>query len=122
MSGKSVKMTLGPHSSRAEIAAYINHALVVSDITGICQAIGDATRLHDMSDIAQKSGIERPSIYRAFSGKRYPNFTTVLNVLGAMGLQMKVSPRRGHRAKLSRLSRTGSSKRLRRNKGAGTVG
>jgi probable addiction module antidote protein len=76
MSGKPVKMTPGPHSSRAEIAAYINHALVVPDITGICQAIGDTTRLHDMSDIAQKSGIERPSIYRAFSGKRYPNFTT----------------------------------------------
>ena len=109
MSGKSVKRTLGPNSSRAQIAAYINDALVESDITGICQAIGDATRLYDISDIAQKSGIERPSVYRAFSGEGYPNFTTVLSVLGAMGLQMKVSPRRGQHAKLSRLSRTESS-------------
>ena len=53
-----------------------------------------------MSDIAKKSGIERPSLYRAFScGPTGPNFKTVLSVLDAMGFRLKVTVRRGGRSK-----------------------
>jgi probable addiction module antidote protein len=94
-------------SSQREIADYINHAFETSDIVGICEAIGAATHLHNISDIAKKSGIERPSVYRAFSGrKRFPNFNTVLNVLNAMGFQLQVRVRRGGRAKRARLARS----------------
>ena len=75
------------------------------DIAEICQAIGAATRLHNISDIAKKAGIERPSVYRAFSGKKkFPNFNTVLNVLDAMDFQLQVRVRRGGRAKQARLA------------------
>jgi len=64
MSEKSVR----PHLSQRRAAAdCINQALEKSDIAEICHAIGAATHLHNMSDIAKKSGIERPSLYRAFS-------------------------------------------------------
>jgi probable addiction module antidote protein len=56
--------------SRREIADYINQAFETSDIVGICEAISAATHLHNISDIAKKSGIERPSVYRAFSGSK----------------------------------------------------
>jgi probable addiction module antidote protein len=107
MSEKFAKLPIGPRSNQREIADYINHAFETSDIVGICEAIGAATHLHNISDIAKKSGIERPSVYRAFSGRKtFPNFNTVLNVLNAMGFQLQVRVRRGERAKRARLARS----------------
>jgi probable addiction module antidote protein len=107
MSEKFAKLAIGPRSSRREIADYINHAFEASDIVGICEAISAATHLHNISEIAKKSGIERPSVYRAFSGsKTFPNFNTVLHVLNATGFQLQVRVRRGGHAKRARLPRS----------------
>jgi len=66
-----------------------------SDVAEICHAIGAATRLYSISDIAKVSGLERTSIYRAFEGDTtHPNFKTVLSVLDAMGFQLHVTMRR----------------------------
>src|SRR5258708_25218311 len=90
MTDKPLKLSIRPQSSRREIADYINHAFETSDVVGICEAIGAATHLHNMSDIAKKSGIERPSLYRAFSGRPTgPNFKTVLTALTPLGSQLK---------------------------------
>ena len=90
MSGKNSKKL-----KAAELVDPINSAFESSDIAEICQAIGDVIRLHNVSEIARKTGIERPSIYRAFAGQQSPKFSTVLKTLYAMGLQIKVVPRRG---------------------------
>ena len=103
MSKKSVRPASRPKlSPRQAVADLINEAFKKSDIAEICHAIGAATRLYNISDLAQKSGIARPSIHRAFAGKRKPNVTTVLNVLDAMGLRLRVTVRRGARAKSAR--------------------
>ena len=86
MSKKSVRLaTTRPQSgSRQAAADLINEAFKKSDVAGICHAIGAATRLYNISDLAQKSGLARPSIHRAFAGDpKKPNFPTVLNVLNA---------------------------------------
>ena len=105
MSKKSVRPATRPQSSPRQAAAdCINRALEKSDIAEICHAIAAATRLYNISDLAQKSGLARPSIYRAFAGDpKKPNFTTVLNVLDAMGFRLHVTVRRGTRAKSARL-------------------
>jgi probable addiction module antidote protein len=95
MPDKPLKQPIRPHSSRREIADYINQAFESSDIAAICLAIGSATRLHNISEIAERSGIERTSVYRAFGGAQSPNLSTVLGVLDAMGFQLKVTERRG---------------------------
>jgi probable addiction module antidote protein len=101
------KLPIGPGSSQREIADYINHAFETSDFVGICEAIGAAAHLHNISDIAKKSGIERPSVYRAFSGRKtFPNFNTVLNVLNARGFQLQIRVRRGECAKRARFARS----------------
>lgn len=74
-----------------ELTAEINLALQKTDVAKVCAAIGSAIKLHNASDIARKAGIERPSICRAFGSAGSPNFSTVLKVLGAMGLQLKVA-------------------------------
>jgi probable addiction module antidote protein len=104
MTDKPLKLSIRPQSSRREIADYINRAFETSDVVGICEAIGAATHLHNMSDIAKKSGIERPTLYRGFSGgPTSPNFRTVLSVLEAMGFRLKVTVRRGGRTRPARL-------------------
>jgi len=95
-----------PHSDRKDVAVYINRAFDTGDMDAICQAIGTAAKMHNITDIAKKSGIERPSVYRAFAGGgRYPNLTTVAKVLDAMGLRLQVTSKRGSRAKPSSLAR-----------------
>ena len=102
MSEKFVETPIEPRSSRRDIGAHINRAFATSDITAICRAIGDVIRLHNISDIAREAELERTSIYRAFAGEKLPNFSTVLRVLDAMGFRLKVTQRRGNRAKLAR--------------------
>jgi probable addiction module antidote protein len=102
MSEKSVRPPIEPQSSRRNMADRINRAFATSDITAICPAIGDATRLHNISDVAREAELERSTIYRAFAGEKLPNFSTVVRVLDAMGFQLKVTERRGNRAKLAR--------------------
>ena len=104
MSKKTVRSAPRPQSSRRQAAAdCINRAFAKSDIAEICHAIGAATRLYNISDLAQKSGLARPSLHRAFAGDRKkPNFTTVLNVLDAMGLRLRVTVRRRGPARAAR--------------------
>ena len=95
MPAKRIRPVIGPNSSRDEMAAYISHALATSDMVRISRAIRKVMFLHPVTDIAKKSGVERTSLYRAFQGKQNPQFTTVLNVLNAMGLQLRVTAREG---------------------------
>jgi probable addiction module antidote protein len=99
----SEKPVIGPLSSRREIADHINRALKTSDVIAVSQAIGDAAKLHNISDIAKMAGIERPSVYRAFAGKQAPNLSTAMSVLDAMGFQLRVTQRRGRRSRLAKV-------------------
>jgi probable addiction module antidote protein len=76
---------------------------MTSDIDAIRHAIGAAIRRYNISDLAKASGLERPTIYRAFEGHaQHPNFRTVLSVLDALGFQLHVTVRREARARLAR--------------------
>ena len=95
MSKKSIRPRTAHNRAQQAAADCINQALEKSDIAEICHAIGAATRLYNISDLAQKSGLARPSIHRAFAGDpKKPNFTTVFNVLDAMGFRLHVTVRR----------------------------
>ena len=111
MSKKSTRPAIRPQSSPRQTAAdSINRALAKSDVAEICHAIGAATRLYNISDLARKSGLARPSLHRAFAGDPIkPNFTTVFNVLDAMGFQLHVTVRRGAPARAARLKPVANS-------------
>ena len=114
MSKKSVRPAARPPSSSRQTAAdLINQAFKKSDIAEICNAIAAATRLYNISDLAQKSGLARPSIYRAFAGDpQKPNFTTVLSVLDAMGFAVACHGAPGARAGAARLNKLRIATRL----------
>jgi probable addiction module antidote protein len=76
-----------------DIPGHINKAFKTADVAKICAAIWDAIELHNITHIAEKAGLQRSSIYRAFGGDQTPNFSTLLNVLTAMDLTLSVAPR-----------------------------
>jgi probable addiction module antidote protein len=105
MSKRPVRLAtrLQPTSRRAA-ADLINEALKKSDIAEICHAIGAATRLYNISHLAEKSGIARPSIHRALAGDPQKlHFTTIFRVLDATDIQLHVTMRHSAAAAAARL-------------------
>ena len=103
MPQRSPRAPIRPQSGRREVTDRINRAFGTSDIDEIRHAIGAAIRLYNISDIAKVSGLQRPTIYRAFEGDlKHPNFKTVLSVLDAMGFQLHVTVRRDCRVRMAR--------------------
>jgi probable addiction module antidote protein len=91
-----------------DVATLLNQAFESGDVERICLVIGAAVKAHSIADVARKSGINRTSVYRAFSGNgTYPNLTTVIGVLSAMGFGLKVTRKRYGRAKMSRIRSRG---------------
>ncbi len=45
-----------------------------------------------MSKIAERTGLTRPSLYKAFSEDSKPQFSTVMRVLKAIGSEIVVKP------------------------------
>lgn len=76
----------------SRLADELNGAFASGDPRIICTAIGKALGDFNVSEIARQTGLQRTSIYRAFGNAQLPNFSTVLTVLTAMGLQLRVVP------------------------------
>ncbi len=80
-----------------EMAAYLEVCLedLNGDLNGdsafIAKAIGDIARAKGMTQVAEKTGLSRESLYKALSGERSPNFDTILKVLKALGLKFHAS-------------------------------
>jgi probable addiction module antidote protein len=78
MSAKIAKRSGRSRASRRAIAERINAALKTGDIAEICRAIEIGTRRHNVADLARRAGINRVSIYRAFSKRgKASKFSTV---------------------------------------------
>jgi len=80
-----------------EMAAYLEASLeeAQGDAAFIAKALGDIARAKGMSQVAEDAGLSRESLYKALSGERNPDFTTILKVIGALGLTLHAEARRG---------------------------
>jgi len=77
--------------SEEAIAAYLDAVFEDGDPKLIAAAIGDVARARGMSEIAQKSGLSRESLYRALSTDGNPEMATVLKVMRALGMRVSVT-------------------------------
>jgi probable addiction module antidote protein len=48
-------------------------------------------RTEGMGEIAKQAGLTRPSLYKALSETGRPEFATVLKVIRALGLKLKIA-------------------------------
>jgi probable addiction module antidote protein len=74
-----------------DIANYLDAVFDDGDPALITHALGVITRAKGMTQIAHKAGLGRESLYKALSPDGNPEFATVLKVLRALGLKLKVA-------------------------------
>ena len=77
------------------IAGYLSEAFETGDASYISHALGTIARAKGMTAIAKEAGLSRESLYKALSAGGQPQFTTVLRVLKALGLELRVEAREG---------------------------
>jgi probable addiction module antidote protein len=77
-----------------EMRLYIEAAFEEAgdDAAFIARALGDVARARGMTQIARDAGLSRESLYKALSGERNPDFSTMLKVLRALGLRLHPEP------------------------------
>ncbi len=73
-------------------AAYIEAAVAENDPEFLTVALGDVARAEGMSKVARKAKVGRENLYRAFAPGGNPTMATVMRVLDALGLVIRVSP------------------------------
>lgn len=73
------------------MALYLEAAFAENDTALIAAALGDIARAKGMSDIARKTGLARESLYRSLSPGGNPEMGTILKVMDALGLKLRVS-------------------------------
>lgn len=74
-----------------DIANYLDAVFEDGDPALIAAALGDVARAKGMSQVAQAAGLGRESLYKALSPEGNPEFATVLKVMRALGLKLKVA-------------------------------
>jgi probable addiction module antidote protein len=74
-----------------DVAAYFDAVLEENDPQLIVHALGVIARAKGMSQIARDTGLVRESLYRSLSNAGNPEFSTVLKVIRALGLQLHAS-------------------------------
>jgi probable addiction module antidote protein len=74
-----------------DIANYLEAVFEDGDQALIVHALGVIARAKGMSQIAQAAGLGRESLYKALSPEGNPEFATVLKVMHALGLKLKVA-------------------------------
>lgn len=78
--------------SEEDIIAYLDAALEDGDPSIISAVVGDIARAKGMTQISNRTGLGRESLYKALSQNGNPEFATVLKVIKALGLQLHVVP------------------------------
>lgn len=78
--------------SEQSIAAFLNDFLEEGDSGMIAEALGIAARARGMTEVANKSGIARESLYKALRADSQPRLETILKVMNAFGVRLVVQP------------------------------
>ena len=78
--------------SEQDMQDYLSAALDDGDPSLVAAALGDIARAQGMTEIARATGLGRESLYKALSPTGNPEWATVLRVITALGLTLKVVP------------------------------
>lgn len=72
--------------------AYIEAAFEEAgdDAAFIAKALGDVSRSRGMASVAREAGLSREGLYKALSAEGNPSFGTIIKVLRALGLRLRV--------------------------------
>lgn len=71
------------------VEAYLDAAFETNDAQVISASLGNIARAKGMSSIAAETGLSRASLYKALGENGNPELSTILKVMGAVGLSLK---------------------------------
>jgi probable addiction module antidote protein len=77
--------------TKKDIANYLEAAFEDGDPALIAHALGAVARAKGMAQVARSTGLGRESLYKALSSDGNPELATVLKVVRALGLKLKVA-------------------------------
>ena len=72
------------------IAEFLSAALENPNPEVFLSAVGDVAKARGMSTIAERTGLGRESLYKAFAPGAKPRYDTVLKVLQSLGVRLRV--------------------------------
>lgn len=72
------------------IAEYLSAVLADGDSEEIIRAIGHIAKAKGMSQIAEKTGLGRESLYKTFTQGSKPRFETIAKVVHSFGFHFQV--------------------------------
>jgi probable addiction module antidote protein len=78
--------------SAEAIVAYLEAYLEDGTPEELRHALATVARSHGISDLARRSGVSRPGIYKALGADGNPSFETIRSILSAMGLRLRIEP------------------------------
>jgi len=73
------------------IAEYLTAALEDENPDVFLAAVGNVAKARGMTDIAERTGLGRESLYKAMAPGAKPRYDTVLKVLHSLGVKISVS-------------------------------
>lgn len=73
-----------------DMAAYLDATIEEfdADPAAIAHALGAIARARGMSDVAERAGLGRTSLYKALSAEGNPGFATIARVAEVLGLRL----------------------------------
>ena len=74
------------------IVGYLNLALESGDHGVFLKALGNAAKAKGMTDVSNKTNIERTTLYRALSGDQDTGTGVALKVLQALDIKLTLEP------------------------------
>lgn len=75
-------------------SAYIMSAIVDNDLGFLPIALGDVAKAHGISKLADETGINRRTLYKAFDKAGNPSFEMVTQIAESLGLELLVKPKK----------------------------
>jgi probable addiction module antidote protein len=90
-------------------AEYVKAAIAEGDEPKVLLiALRQLAKAHGIAKVAERAQIERESLYRALSDRGNPRFSTIVAVLGALGLVLTVQPASTATHRRVRVTRVGT--------------
>ncbi len=71
------------------IIAYLSEVLEDGDTSELLRAISYVAKAKGMTQISQKTGLSRTSLYKALNENAKPQFDTILKVLKSFGIKLQ---------------------------------
>lgn len=77
--------------SKESMQAYIDEAIKTNDAGIISNAVGIVARAQGMTELANKTGLSRETLYRTLSERGNPNLKTLIAVSKALDINLNIN-------------------------------